>query len=178
MNPLSSLLFKNHKLRMSIVFLGTVILLACGFILEYFVGLTPCPLCIIQRFFFGLTGITALIYALKYPKTSSNVAQDTQSKQMHTLKIYSACMIVFSVLGGAVAARQIWLTYNPPSLLGSNCAPWLGSLTDLIAATFKATADCAEMGWNMLNLSIPEWSLISFVGLALVSSIPFWKKDV
>lgn len=156
--------FSDHRFRFFALFWGCVGLLGAGFVLQYLVGLTPCPLCILQRFFFALVGITALVGALRI----KNPEQDARA--------FGAFMILFSLIGGALAARQIWLQHNPPSLLGSNCAPWLGSLTNLIASVFHATADCAERGWTLLYLSIPEWSLISFIALALVSTIPFWKR--
>jgi len=93
------------------------------------------------------------------------------------IKAYSSMMMLFSVLGGTIAARQIWIQHNPPSLLGASCLPGLESMTTIITSVFHATADCAEQGWTLLNLSIPEWSLISFIILAIVSSIPFWKRS-
>lgn len=156
--------FTDNAFRFRLVFLGCVGLLGAGFVLQYLVGLTPCPLCILQRFLFALVGITALVGALRI----KNPDQDARA--------FGALMILFSLLGGALAVRQIWLQHNPPSLLGSNCAPWLGSLTNLIASVFHATADCAERGWTLLYLSIPEWSLISFVALALIGTLFFRTK--
>lgn len=156
--------FNDHIFRFRLVFLGCAGLLGVGFVLQYAVGLIPCPLCILQRFFFALVGITAAIAAIRKPEDKA-------------VKIYSGFMFVFSILGGALAARQIWLQHNPPSLLGSNCVPFLGSFTEVIRSTFQATADCAERGWTLLNLTIPDWSLISFIILAIISTIPFWKKE-
>lgn len=158
-----TLFFNNHIFRAYTVFIGCVSLLAFGFILQYIVGLTPCPLCILQRFFFAWVGCISLGIAIK-------------SIPKEHLLLASVFSFLFSVAGGALAARQIWLQHNPPSLLGSNCAPWLGSITNLIESVFNASADCAERGWTLLSLSIPEWSLIAFIALALVSTIPFWKK--
>lgn len=155
--------FTDHTLRLRLIFLGCAGLLGIGFVLQYAVELTLCPLCILQRFFFALVGMTAAIAAIRKPDD-------------HTLRIYSGFMIFFSILGGALATRQIWLQHNPPGLLGSNCAPFLGSFTEIIRSTFQATADCAEKGWTLLNLTIPDWSLISFVILAIISAIPFWKR--
>ncbi len=154
----------NHRLRSLIIFIGCVFLLGMGYILQYIVGLTPCPLCILQRFFFALTGFTGLLIFIRKPDE-------------HTLKTYSYFMLAFSLLGGGIAARQVWIQHNPPSLLGVKCIPGLESITDLIASVFQATADCAEKGWTLMSLSIPEWSLIAFIILTIVSTIPFWKKD-
>lgn len=153
----------NHRMRYFLIFLGCILLLGIGYILQYSVGLVPCVLCILQRLFFALVGLTALLIALYQP---------TQ----RTLSLLSGLMIVFSLVGGGLAARQIWLQHNPPSLLGSNCAPWLGSVTELIQSIFHANADCAERGWTLLSLSIPEWSGIAFLFLLIISTIPFWQK--
>lgn len=155
--------FSDNRFRFLIISLGCALLLGVGFILQYQVGLTPCPLCILQRFFFALTGLTALIAFI-------------QKADIAKTKIYSGIMIAFSLIGGLIAARQVWLQYAPVNLLAAPCAPWLGSLTDVIKSVFNATADCAERGWTLLTLSIPEWSLISFIILIFVSSISFWKK--
>ncbi|MDD5083553.1 MAG: disulfide bond formation protein B [Candidatus Moranbacteria bacterium] len=164
MKKLLNTLLTDHSLRSWVVFLGCVLLLGTGYFLQYRVGLIPCPLCILQRFFFALVGITALAIAIRKPS-----AQE--------LTLLSYAMLACSFFGGALAARQIWLQHNPPSLLGASCVPGLASITNLIASIFKATADCAEKGWTLLSLSIPEWSLIAFVVLAVISTIPLWKKD-
>ena len=40
---------------------STGALLGFAFVLEYFVDLVPCPLCIVQRFFYLFIGVSALV---------------------------------------------------------------------------------------------------------------------
>jgi disulfide bond formation protein DsbB len=144
------------------IFLLCVVLLGTGFVLQYVYGLTPCPLCILQRFFFAAAGLTALAGAWQRPQTKG-------------VRRYALLLVAWAVLGGVVAARQVWLEHHPPeSLLGTSCAPWLGSLNDVIVSVFQATADCAERTWTLLGLSIPEWSLLAFLFLVLAGVVQ-WK---
>jgi ubiquinol oxidase len=146
-----------------VIFFLCLVLLTTGYVLQYAVGLVPCKLCIVQRFFFLMVGLTALAAALHRPGTFG-------------VKAYGLGVTVWALLGGAVALRQIWLQHHPPvSLLGTDCASWLGSLNEVIVSVFQATADCAERGWTMLGLSIPEWSLLAFVFLALLG-IAQWRR--
>lgn len=155
----------DDRMRFVSVFIACAILLGVGFVLQYVVGLVPCPLCIIQRVFFALAGIIALVAAWR--------VSDEQG-----VKIYSTLMTLMAFFGGATALRQVWLQYTPKSLLGTSCAPWLGSILDTIESVFGADGDCAERGWTLIGLSIPEWSLIAFVGLIVVGLVPWWRAKI
>lgn len=133
---------------LSLVALFTVSMLSIGWILQYLVGLTPCPLCIIQRFFFGFVGVTAAIGWLHGRFTRG----------------YLAVMFVLSLCGGSVALRNVYVERVPQGL-ATKCIPWLESFTDWIAVLFQTTSDCTVRVWTMLGLSIPEWSLIAFTFL-------------
>ena len=43
--------------------------------------------------------------------------------------------------------------------------PWLCALMRM----FNDTADCAELSWTLFDLSIPEWSLLFFVGVSILA---------
>lgn len=144
-------------------FLGLVALfctsmLVVGWVLQYAVGLTPCPLCIIQRFFFAGVGAVALIGYLhgKFEQ------------------VYLTCMFVLALCGWGVAVRNVYIQLVPQGL-GVQCIPWLESFTDMIAVLFQATGDCSQRDWTMLWLSIPEWSLIAFSGLSIAMGWMLWK---
>lgn len=139
----------------------TALMLAVGFVLQYAVGLVPCPLCIIQRFFFGLVGLVGLIGAI----------------HGRFLNIYAGAMFTFATLGFLVAARNVYIEWAPKPELGHACIPWLESFTQWIAALFQATGDCGQRDWTMLSLSIPEWSLLSFALLIAVTIAMLWGKE-
>ncbi len=145
---------------MLVVGLGCPFLLGVGYFLEYVVGLTPCALCIIQRGFFLGVGIMALLGAW----------------HNRFFERYASLMFVLSLLGGAVAVRNVYIQLVPQGL-GTQCIPWLESFTDMITVLFQATGDCSERNWTLMGLSIPEWSLLSFIILTLISGWLLWKKE-
>ena len=125
-------------------------MLVVGWVLQYAVGLTPCSLCIIQRFFFGGVGVIAL---LGYFHGKAE-------------KVYLTLMLILAMFGWGVAIRNVYIQLVPQGL-GVQCIPWLESFTDLITVLFQATGDCSKRDWTMIGLSIPEWSLLSFSMLGL-----------
>lgn len=136
-----------------------LLLLGVGYFLELVVGLTPCALCIIQRGFFLSVGIVAL------------------AGWWHNrfFERYGAGMLTLALLGGAVALRNVYIQLVPQGL-GTKCIPWLESFTDAITVLFQATGDCSKRDWTLLWLSIPEWSLLSFLFL-IGTSIWLMRKE-
>ena len=65
-------------------------LLIFAMLLVRFVDLVPCPLCILQRFFYAFIGLTALIAWMRY-------------FQPLTDRIAGVLIVIFSLLGGALA---------------------------------------------------------------------------
>ncbi len=126
-------------------------LLAAAFVLEYFVALTPCPLCIAQRIFFFLIGAVALAFVW-WP---SGVSQ----------KIAGIKMAAFALLGGAIAVRQVWMQWYPASIDPTRCGVSFGSFIDQFLQALGGTGDCAKVDWTFLHLSIAEWSALSFLAL-------------
>ena len=143
----------SRKKVMLVVGFGSIFLLGIGYFLEYVVGLTPCALCIIQRGFFLGVGVVALIGAW----------------HKRFLERYASAMFVLALLGGAVAVRNVYIQLMPQGL-GTKCLPLLESFMDAVTVLFQATGDCSERNWTLMGLSIPEWSLISFICLIGMSA--------
>lgn len=149
----------NPRLLFLLAFLGCVALLGGALYLEHGVGLNPCPLCIVQRIFVILVGLTCLIAAIHAPQRTGRRA-------------YAALVLLLAVGGGATAARQVWLQGVPVDQLQA-CLPSLEfmiqalPLQDIVSLVFRGTADCAEVTWTLFGLSLPEWSLLAFLGMAL-----------
>lgn len=123
-------------------------LLGFAFVLEYFVDLVPCPLCIVQRFFYLLIGLTALA-ALLWPRVL-------------TLLRSSMLIIVLAVLGGGVALRQVILQHQPVDLESTGCAVSFGSFLDSFLYALGGRGNCGIIDWTFLTFSIAEWSLLWF----------------
>ncbi len=153
-----------------LIFLFCLGLLGFGLYLEHVEGLEPCPLCLIQRVFFSLVGLTALIAAVHGPARLG-------------VRIYSTMTGALALAGGAVAARQVWLQHLPAEQV-PECGPDLEymlqayPLGEAIAKLLQGTGDCAEVDWTFLGLSIAEWALASFAILVLVSLLQFLRPDL
>jgi len=148
-----------------------VSILGFGFYLEYARGYLVCPLCLLQRIFFGLIGFTLLLALLFNP---GKIAA----------RIYRVCLFVFSGLGVAAAARQLWVQAQPAATATDVCVPGATSIFTGLNLTraghyFVSNAgQCADVAWRFLGVSIPGWALLFFCGYVLVSFVPIgqYKK--
>ena len=132
-------------------------LMAFGLYLQHAQHLEPCPLCILQRYAFVVTGVIALVAAVHAPARMGQA-------------VYGALVALAAGIGAGIAGRQIWLQYNPPQVF--DCGPDLGYMLDsfplsqVLPKIFKGEGDCAEVVWQFLGLSIPEWALLWFFAFA------------
>lgn len=144
-------------------------LLGYALYVQYVDFLDPCPLCIIQRVAYMWIGGVALLAAIHYP---GNKGQ----------KIYSWMMVLGSVLGTAVAGRHVWMQHLPADLV-PECGPGLNymlenfPLGETFQTVFFGSGSCAEVKWTFIGLSMPEWSLIFFIGLG-VSTLWFTFRRI
>ncbi len=140
-----------------LAFIGCLVILALALYLEHVVGLAPCPLCIVQRVCVIAFGIVCLIAAIHGPGLAGR-------------RGYAAGAGLFALFGAGTAIRQVWLQSLPPEDLPS-CLPSLEYMMEalpfqeIVRLVLHGTAECAEVGWTMLGLSIPEWSLLMFIGM-------------
>jgi disulfide bond formation protein DsbB len=78
-------------------------------------------------------------------------------------------------LGGTTAAWRQVLLQSDPLVQMTRCAPdsealfsnlpWLCATVRML----KGDGDCAEISWTLFDLSIPEWSLLFFVAMFILS---------
>jgi disulfide bond formation protein DsbB len=133
-------------------------LMAAALYLQHVLRLDPCPLCIFQRIFVILLGVVMLVAAVHDPRGVGR-------------RVYGALVMLLSVLGVAVAGRHVWLQHLPADQV-PECGPGLEymlnafPLTEALSMVFRGSGECAEVQWTFLTLSIPEWTLIVFLGLA------------
>jgi len=133
---------------------STGALLGFAFVLEYFVDLVPCPLCIVQRFFYLFIGVSALVGILT--KLGA--------------RLVGGLVMLWSLVGGAVALRQVWLQHFPTITESTGCAVSFGSFLDSALFALGGRGNCGIVDWTFLTFSIAEWSLLWFViflGLAV-----------
>jgi disulfide bond formation protein DsbB len=138
--------------------LACALLLAYGFYLQYGEGLQPCPLCLVQRAFFAAVMVVFLAGAL----------------HGRWKGFYGILAALFAAGGAAVAGRQVWLQHLPADKV-PQCGPDLYFMLDnfplsrTLSTLFAGTGECAVVDWTFLGLSIAEWSLAWFLGLAVFS---------
>ncbi len=128
---------------------------------QYVEYLDPCPLCVFQRAAFIWMGAFALLATIHNPRRTGQV-------------IYALLMTLGAVFGAAVAGRHIWLQHLPAEQV-PECGPGLNymlenfPLTEALSSVFRGSGSCAEVNWSFLGMSIPEWALVWFIGLGLMT---------
>lgn len=143
-------------------FLACAALLAYALYSQYYGGLMPCPLCTFQRGAFILLGAVFLLGALHAPKGQGG------------RRAYGLLALLAAGLGMVVAGRHVWLQHLPADQVPA-CGPDLSfmmeafPLADVLRKVFTGSGECAEVDWTFLGLSMPEWSLAWFAGLALLA---------
>lgn len=153
----------NARLLFLGIFLACFGLLAFGMVIQHVQHIEPCPLCILQRIAFIAIGVIALLAFLHNPKRAGKA-------------VYGGLLTLLSVLGGGVAAWQVYLQYLPPDQI-PECGPGLEymleamPLAKVLPMIFKGSGECAKVTWTFLDLSIAQWALGWFVLFALVGAI-------
>tara|TARA_R110000782_G_scaffold186176_9_gene276412 strand:- start:75 stop:584 length:510 start_codon:yes stop_codon:yes gene_type:complete len=143
------------------LFIACLSLLSFGLYLEHVKGLEPCPLCAFQRLAYIAITVVALIGAIHNPKNIFRI-------------IYSMLLIIFALIGVAIAGRQTWLQHLPAELV-PECGPGLEYMLEVfplgqaLKMVFSGSGECAEVHWQFIGLSIAEWSLICFSSIALAT---------
>ena len=149
----------NYPRRICLlVLLICVGLLSFGMYLQHVVGLEPCPMCIVQRYVMVLMALVALLGACLPGRKTSLIA--------------GGWLVMFSLGGAYVAARQSWLQWYPPEVVSCG-RDFYGMIETFplqraIPMIFKGGGDCSKVDWTFLGGSIANWSFVAFVGLGLL----------
>lgn len=137
-------------------------LLAVAFYMEYQMDLEPCPLCMLQRIVFFCVGVVSLVSAL----TVSEKAR----------KVFSWMVVVLSFVGAALAIRHLYLQSLPMDELPA-CLPGLSYMfevfpwQEIMQAMVMGTGECGDVVWTLFGISIPGWTLVAFIGMAIVNMV-------
>jgi len=147
-----------------IIFL-TVFLICAGSLvyavyLQLVKNLLPCPLCVAQRLSYWVIGLTAIVAVAHNPRTLGR-------------RLYSGVMMIAALVGGVIATRHSWLIRYPESF-ECGISPEERLLNSLPIARwwptmFEANGDCSESSWEFMSLTIPDWSAILFILMAILS---------
>ena len=157
MNPAA---LRKRLLRPRALYLAVAVvcalLIGAAMYLQFRENLEPCPLCILQRYAYVLVGALALLAAL-LPALLG--------------RILASLAILSALTGAGVGIWHVWLQLHPPRV--SACGPSLEYLVSnlplgrALPRIFQGYADCTNVDWTFLHLSIPAWSVIWLVLITL-----------
>ena len=149
-------------------FVGCFFMLATGAYFQVVEELEPCPLCISQRIAILVTGIVFLIAAIHNPQRGGG------------LKAYSIIGAITALCGAGISIRHVWIQNLPADEI-PECGPGLDyifenfPLIETLKLMLNGTGDCADVLWTFLGVSIPGWTLVAFLGLAILSFLQQWN---
>ena len=89
-------------------------------------------------------------------------------------KILAFFCTLFSACGLAVAGRQVWLQHLPADQV-PECGPDLAFMLDafplveVLQTVFTGSGECAEVQWQLFGFSMPEWMVLVFSVMVLIS---------
>lgn len=144
-----------------------VLMMAVALGLEHIVGLEPCPLCIFQRVAVIAAGVIFAITAIHNPRGCVGKG------------IYGVLGLIAVATGAFIAGRHVWLQTLPADEVPS-CGPGLGYMMDIlpmqdvVAMVLTGSGECAEIDFTFMGASLPAWTFLGFVILALVPLRILW----
>ncbi len=147
-----------NRILNGLVVAGCTLLIAIAMYMQYVMSLQPCYLCITQRVFVTLIGAVGLIAMVHNPASG---------------RVYGALIALLSCTGGYFSGKQLWLQSLPEDQVPA-CGPPAEYLFDVfdfgeaVSMLLQGDGNCAEVQWTLLGLSIPGWTMIAFVGFAML----------
>ncbi|HKY01587.1 MAG TPA: disulfide bond formation protein B [Burkholderiales bacterium] len=132
----------------------SIAVLVFAYYLQHYKMLDPCPWCVAQRVLFIGVGLLSLIGLLQHPGVAG-------------ARVYGVMGALLALSGAAAAAYQIWLQ-SDPMRAGSCMGGWLEHTLDYLQLGklwpnyLQYDGPCTLPPWELLTLSIPEWSLTWF----------------
>ncbi len=156
------------RLTYGLVAIASCCLMITALVMQEFLGMHPCPLCITQRGFIMLTGVIALAACLHNPVKTGRY-------------IYAVLMILAAGAGAGVAGRHVWIQNLPEDQVPS-CGPGLEYMfsnfpfMQALELLFMGDGNCADVVWTFLGLSIPGWTLVWFVVFIAIGLFQIFRK--
>jgi len=151
----------GSRLLFSLVFLVGALASWAAFNLQSGGGLESCPLWGVQRLLLLMFGGVNLLAVVQGPGRLGRA-------------VYWGLNLLLGLLGVITAGRHV-LLQNIPSEQLLACLPDMSfmlrhlSWWQALKLTFMGTSDCAEVTWTLLDMSLPEWSLLFFVIMLIFS---------
>lgn len=137
-----------------------VLMMVVALGLEHIVGLEPCPLCIFQRVAVISAGVVFALAAIHNPAGRLGAA------------LYGVLSLAAVGGGIGVVSRHLWLQSLPADEVPS-CGPGLDYMLDILPLqevvnmVLSGSGECAEIDFLFLGITLPGWTLVGFIVLAL-----------
>lgn len=164
LNKIIHLPFRSSRLLAAFI-CHELIVIAMYF--QFVDHLEPCPLCIFQRLVFMALAVLFFIAAIHNPKPA-------------TRTIYNSLTLLATLIGVFISSRHVWLQHLPADQVPT-CGPGLNYLLDTLPLgdalhqILSGSGECAKVSWTLMGLSMPEWTLLIFLGIALWLSAMIWS---
>ena len=135
-------------------------LMAAALYFQYGMQLEPCPLCIFQRVFVIATGLILMAGALHNPGKVGR-------------RVYGGLAALAAGLGAGFAGRHVWIE-NLPFDRQPGCGYSLNDMLEsfpllkTLKLVLEGSGGCGQITWSFLGLSMPSWTLVFFIGFALL----------
>lgn len=144
-----------------VAFFASALVLGASLYLEYGPGLTPCLLCLVQRYLLQAFCFVNLIAFVHAPRFIGVLGYSFLAMLLALAGLASATQ---QVLSQRLSAEQLMICQPDLAHLWNNL-----SLSELFTSIYRGTEACAQIQWTLFNLSIPELSMLAFAGLAALS---------
>ncbi len=139
--------------------IGSLLISFFGMFLQYYLQLHPCPYCIFQRvlYFFIAFAAFILLAVCRFPKAWKALALFT---------------VLVALFGSGLASYQSVMQFFPGVLpeCGFSDPNFIERFVDVLGNAypewFLATGFCSSKEWVFLGLSIANWSVLCFLGIA------------
>ncbi len=157
----------QRRERRLLVVLGVLCLALLGgaLYLQYAKGEDPCPLCIIQRYFFILIAVFAFAGATR--------------GGWRGIALFETLIAIVAAAGIGTAARHLYIQLHPgfscgfdalqPVVDGLPPAHWLPSV-------FKVAGLCETVYPPIFGILLPGWALIAFVLTFVPVVASLWSR--
>ncbi|CAN7269335.1 disulfide bond formation protein B [Trinickia sp. LjRoot230] len=160
-----SLSLRRERRLLALLGLVCLGLVGGALYLQFAKGEDPCPLCIIQRYFFILIAVFAFAGATR--------------RGWRAVAVFETLIALVAVAGIATAARHLFIQLNPgfscgfdalqPVVDGLPPAHWL-------PAVFKVAGLCETVYPPILGILLPGWALIAFALVLLSVVASLWAR--
>ena len=153
-------IYKNPKKINILLSISTIMIVTLAIILEKYLALKPCTLCMLQRATFVMIGLCFLLSAFLVNRKKAYY-------------FIFGINTFFILLGVAISIRLIYLQYFPDPF--ETCGASLDfvlkhyPILEILEFVLKGSSNCQKEQIAILGIQLPWWSMIMFVGYLVMN---------